>query len=46
MTQPTDKEILSFINKPSINRISLVGQKLKEAVIEILINKQKENERV
>lgn len=43
MTQPTDAEILAFINKPSINRISLVGQKLKEAVIEILINKQKEN---
>jgi hypothetical protein len=32
----TDNEILAFINKTSINRISLVGAKLKEVVIEII----------
>jgi hypothetical protein len=37
----TDNEILAFINKPSINRISLVGAKLKEVVIEILTDKNK-----
>jgi len=37
----TDNEILAFINKPSINRISLVSKKLKEVVIEILTDKKK-----
>jgi predicted RNA-binding protein (virulence factor B family) len=37
----TDNEILAFINKPSINRISLVGAKLKEVVIEILTDKKR-----
>jgi len=40
----TDNEILDFINKPSINRISLVGAKLKEVVIEILTDKKRNNE--
>jgi len=40
----TDNEILAFINKPSINRISLVGEKLKEVVIEILTDKKRNND--
>ena len=39
---PTDNEILAFINHRKIKTIDKVGAKLKEAVIEILINKQKE----
>jgi ERCC4-related helicase len=39
--KPTDDEILNFINKKSINRISLVSPILKQTIIEILINKQK-----
>lgn len=40
----TDKEILAFINKPSIHRIDLVSPILKKVVIEILTNKK--NERI
>jgi hypothetical protein len=40
---PTDNEILNFINKKSINRISLVSPILKQTIIEILINKENEN---
>lgn len=39
--KPTDDEILNFINKKSINRISLVSPILKKVVIEILTNKKK-----
>jgi len=40
---PTDNEILNFINKPSINRISLVSPILKQTIIEILKNKENES---
>ena len=36
----TDTEILEFINKPTINRISLVSPILKQTIIEILTNKR------
>lgn len=37
--KPTDKEIIGFINKKSINQIGLVSPALKHIVAEILINK-------
>jgi len=36
----TDNGILEFINKPTINRISLVSPILKKTIIEILTNKR------
>lgn len=36
----TDNEILNFINKTTINRISLVSPILKQTIIEILKNKR------
>lgn len=37
----TDKEILNFINKPTIHRIDLVSPILKQTIIEILTYKKK-----